>query len=149
MDGHFDGQFARLQNLTLEKLRQEWRNAFETDPPACRSREVVRQLLAWRIQEKALGGLSPESRRRLKQLAGAFGRNPDHKLAASPLPKPGTVLVREWKGVLHRVQILREGFEYEGERFDSLSEAARKITGTRWSGPLFFGLKPSTQEAKP
>ena len=141
MDQGLESKIAQLKSLTLEKLRQEWRNAFETDPPACRSREVVRQLLAWRIQERALGGLSPESHRRLKQLAGAFGRDPDHKLAASPLPKPGTVLVREWKGVLHRVQVLRKGFEYEGERFDSLSEVARRITGTRWSGPLFFGLK--------
>ena len=149
MDEDLDGYIARLMDLGLEKLRTEWRSLLGTDPPACRSREVVRQLLAWRVQEKTLGGLSPESRRLLRQLAGAFGRNPDHKPAASPLPKPGTVLVREWKGVLHRVQVLREGFEYEGERFDSLSEVARKITGTRWSGPLFFGLKPSTQEAKP
>lgn len=141
MDEGFDGRIARLKNLTLDGLRAEWRQALGTKPPTCRSRDVVQQLLAWRIQERAHGGLSPESLRRLKQVASAFERDPDHKLAASPLPKPGTVLVREWKGVLHRVQVLREGFEHEGQRFDSLSEVARRITGTRWSGPLFFGLK--------
>ena len=141
MDRNLEGQIARLNNLSLEELREEWRSALGTEPPACRSREVVRQLLAWRIQERALGGLSLDSLRRLKQLAGAFGRNPDRQLSPSPLPKPGTILVREWKGALHRVEVLREGFEHEGDRFDSLSEVARKITGTRWSGPLFFGLK--------
>jgi len=141
MDQDLDERLARLKNLPLEKLRAEWRSLLGTAPPACRSREVLRQLLAWRIQEKTLGGLSPASRRRLRQLASAFGRNPDHAVPASPLPKPGTILVREWKGVLHRVHVLQEGFEHEDERFASLSEVARRITGTRWSGPLFFGLK--------
>src|SRR3990172_1337114 len=90
MDEDLDGQIDRLKNFPIEKLRDEWHEALGTDPPACRSREVVRQLLAWRVQEKTLGGLSPDAYRRLKQLVGAFGRNPNHKITTCPLPKPGT-----------------------------------------------------------
>ena len=141
MDASLDGQIARLKNLPLEKLRDEWRNALEADPPPCRSADTLRWILAWRLQEAALCGLSPATKSRLRKLARTLEQCPGQPLTPPPRPKPGTVLVREWKGVLHRVQVLREGFEHEGERYASLSEVARRITGTRWSGPLFFGLK--------
>ena len=136
-----DAQFEQLQSLPLNKLQDSWRSLLDEEPPPCRSRDIFRRLLAWRIQQRTLGGLPPETRRRLKHLSHRLDRNPTHLPSSNPSLKPGTVLVREWKGVLHRVQVLQEGFEYAGERYTSLSEVARKIAGARWSGPLFFGLK--------
>lgn len=143
MGDNFEAQIEQLQNFSLSKLQESWRSLLCEEPPPCRSRDIFRRILAWRIQQRALGGFSPETRRRLKQLSHRLDRNPSHLPSSNPSLKPGTVLVREWKGVLHRVQVLQEGFEYAGERYTSLSEVARKIAGTRWSGPLFFGLKQS------
>ena len=102
---------------------------------------LLRRRLAYELQARAHGDLPAEARRRLKRLHQAFKADP----AYTPLPglglKPGTVLTRTWRGVMHHVDVMDEGFEYRGERFGSLSEIARRITGTRWSGPLFFGLK--------
>jgi Protein of unknown function (DUF2924) len=103
--------------------------------------DLLRRRLGYELQARTHGDLPTESRRRLKRLHQAFKADP----AYTPLPgfglKPGTVLTRTWRGVLHHVDVLDDGFAYRGERFDSLSEIARRITGTRWSGPLFFGLK--------
>jgi hypothetical protein len=99
----------------------------------------LRLLLAWRLQEARLGGLSVKARRQLRQLAGAV--DPGKPLArAGPALKSGMVLAREWKGVTHRVHVLEDGFAHEGKVYATLSEAARAITGTRWSGPRFFGV---------
>jgi hypothetical protein len=97
--------------------------------------------IAYRLQEQAFGGLSPDTKQKLRQFARAFKRSPNHQLTPNLDLKPGTLLEREWGGVRHRVRVLDDGFEYSDERFASLSEIARKITGSRWSGPLFFGLK--------
>ena len=101
----------------------------------------MRRRLAYELQVRAYGDLTAETRRRLKRLHEAFKADP----AYTPLPnfglKPGTVLTRTWKGALHHVDVLDDGFEYQGERYESLSEIAGRITGTQWSGPLFFGLK--------
>jgi Protein of unknown function (DUF2924) len=99
------------------------------------------------MQERTLGGLKPATRRLLMQFGhdGAGGRKP---VAAPPRTvNPGAVLVREWRGVHHQVTVLEQGAIFEGKRYRSLSEIARKITGSRWSGPLFFGLKRSQQTA--
>ena len=94
------------------------------------------------FRPRALGDLPAETQRRLKRLHQAFK---SRSAATRPCPgvalKPGTVLTRTWQGVLHQVQVTDQGFDYRGERFASLSEVARRITGTRWSGPLFFGLR--------
>jgi hypothetical protein len=106
------------------------------------SADLLRGLLAWRIQERAYGGLSAETERRLQDLARNLDRIDEHP--PSPLSRlmPGTVLVREWRGEAHRVTIERSGFSYQGKHFKDLSTIARTITGTRWSGPRFFGLTP-------
>ena len=141
MDASADAEITRLEDLGLRELREHWLYRFGENPPACKSTGIVRRLLASRLQEQAFGGLPPETRQKLKKLAQAFERNPDHALTPRHDLKPGTVLTREWQGTLHQVRVLENGFEYGGDRFASLSEVARKITGTRWSGPLFFGLK--------
>src|ERR1019366_10761726 len=104
--------------------------------------------IAYRIQEKSLGGLKPATRRLLMQFAhdGANGS----ALAAAPsrTVKPGAVLVREWRGISHQVSVLEKGFSFRGRHYRSLSEVAREITGTRWSEPLFFGLRRSQEEIR-
>ena len=136
-----DAAIAGLASMSLAQLRTEWARRQKRPPPPCRSKEVLRGLLAWAIQEKAYGGLHAETRRRLRELKvgvaydGAAPRHPATQLM------PGTVLTREWRGTLHRVCVLEGGFSYDGKSFDDLSSIARTITGTRWSGPRFFGLK--------
>jgi hypothetical protein len=93
----------------------------------------VRHMLAWRIQVAAFGGLDVETRRRLRRASAPT--------PLSPAPTPGTRIAREWKGVAHEVEVVADGFLYDGHRFTSLSEVARAITGARWNGPRFFGLR--------
>ena len=99
------------------------------------------QILAHRLQEQALGSLSMASRGRLRLLARAFEANSKTMIPSTPGLKPGTRLVRQWRDQVHLVNVEASGYEYRGVRYQSLSEIARLITGTRWSGPLFFGIK--------
>ena len=105
------------------------------------NRGLLIRFLAYRIQEQACGGLSPATRKRLRELARRFGADPSAAIVAAPPIKPGTRLLRDWRGQSHRATVLEKGYEYAGKRYESLSQIARLITGTRWSGPLFFGLK--------
>jgi hypothetical protein len=93
------------------------------------------------LQEQEFGGLNNAQVRRLRQLASALETNPNATVSSRPPIKPGTRLVREWKQQVHTVEVDAGGYQYKGARYESLSEIARLITGTRWSGPLFFGLK--------
>jgi hypothetical protein len=95
-------------------------------------------ILAYRIQELSQGGLAEQTRAKLKETIGMLG--PSSHEAPRRL-RPGTRIVREWKGKVHEVAITDSGFEYEGETFKSLSPIACRITGTHWSGPAFFGTK--------
>ena len=110
-------------------------------------RPLLIQALAYRMQEKTLGGLKPATRRLLASVADdATARRTTMHVARERKIKPGTTLLREWHGGQHRLTILEDGVQFGGERYRSLSEVARKITGSRWSGPLFFGLKSATTE---
>jgi hypothetical protein len=100
-------------------------------------------MLAHRLQEKAFGGLSKPSRNRLLNLAESAEKPSTRLPHATKRLKPGTRLIREWRGETHVVSVLDDGAEYRGKRYGSLSEIARTITGTRWSGPAFFGLRSS------
>ena len=103
--------------------------------------------VAYRIQEQALGGLRPELRHRLRSIAGAARLGREVPIAVAPRLKPGTRLMREWQGRTHEVLVCQDGFEWRQARYRSLSQIARAITGTRWSGPVFFGMKPRTTSA--
>jgi hypothetical protein len=134
-------ELAGLQRLSGEKLNQHFKIMYRADPPARMRRPLLIQALAYRLQEKALGGLKPATRRLLASVADdATTRRTTH-VARERKIKPGTTLLREWHGVQHRLTILEDGVQFGNERYRSLSEVARKITGSRWSGPLFFGLK--------
>jgi hypothetical protein len=137
-------RLTALDDLDLEALRREWERLHAAAPPVRLSRDLLRRAIAHRLQEAALGGLAPAARRRLAALARE-GRAGEGRPASAPAAavrlKPGTALVREWRGRTHTVLVLAEGgFEHEGGRYASLSEVARAITGARWSGPRFFGL---------
>jgi hypothetical protein len=107
----------------------------------------ARRSIAHRIQEKAYGGLLGPAQRQLNQLIKAYAAKPTGKLVLPPRIKAGSILVRQWKNKSYRVTVMAEGFAYEGQNFGNLSEIAQLITGTRWTGPRFFGLRVK-QEVK-
>ena len=131
----------RLHGLRLKELREAWTCELGGQPPPVRSPDFIRRLLAWKLQERAFGGLDRQTDKRLRDLGRKYVANSDHPPSSSVSIKPGTVLGRRWNGVRHDVTVTRDGFLYDGESFASLSEVARHITGTRWNGPLFFGLR--------
>jgi hypothetical protein len=137
-----------LQGLGLAALRQQWAELFGVAPVTRTSRDVLIRGIAWRLQEDVHGGLSKSTRRRLVQLAADLGQNGVVRAAQTTAFKSGTKLVREWKGRVHEVMICEDGYVWTGKRYRSLTQVARLITGTRWSGPRFFGLE-ATQKPPP
>jgi hypothetical protein len=139
---HVPGRLAALQSADMAELRAQWRSLFGTEPPAY-SRRFMAARLGYRIQEIAYGGLRPETLARLEAIAEAVDgkKRPLRGVPAKQRPVPGTRLVREWGGVDHTVTVLRDGFEWQGRPYQSLSAIARAMTGTRWNGPRFFGLR--------
>jgi len=144
-----EGAVSAIQGMNLKQLRVEWTRHFGSPAPGCRSKEVIRGLLAWRIQAENYGGMMPDTVRRLRRLTEALERSADpgnagngkrFRTRTAVALKPGTVLTREWRGILHKVHVLKDAFGYGGHNYRSLSEIARIITGTRWSGPRFFGV---------
>ena len=139
-------ELAGLERLSGEKLNQHFKIMYRADPPPRMRRALLIQALAYRLQEKALGGLRPATRRLLASAADDAAARRTMPEARERKIKPGTTLLREWHGVQHRLTVLEDGVQFGGERYRSLSEVARKITGSRWSGPLFFGLKSARTE---
>ena len=132
---------AALEPLDVASLKQRWRALYGTEPPRRISRELLVRALAYRIQEKALGGLKPSTRRLLAKVAADASANRSIDVAPGPDLKPGTVLLREWHGTQHQVIVREDGILFRGKPYKSLSEVAYRITGAKWSGPRFFGLK--------
>jgi Protein of unknown function (DUF2924) len=134
-------ELARLSMATIFELRGEWRRLHRAPPPMRLSRDLLMRAITYKLQERPLGGLSKSILRKLECLNG------EPKVSGSPKPappislKPGTRLVREWRGVTRTVLVHADGFEWNGRRYRSLSEIARAITGAHWSGPRFFGLR--------
>jgi hypothetical protein len=131
---------ARLPRLDIRELREEWRRLYKADASPHLSRELLIRAVVYRVQEVALGGLRPEPQRQLRQIAQELKQTGEAKRFRRQL-KPGTRLMREWQGRTYEVVVLDDGFCWQGAQYRSLSAIARKITGTAWSGPLFFGLK--------
>ena len=134
-------ELAQLAQSPIAVLRARWRALFRSDPPPAFGPDLLRRSLAYKMQEVAYGGLSGATRRELDRLAAAIEKNPTARLTLPRRIKPGSVLVRDWKGKSHRVTMLARGYQYENRTYDSLSQIARAITGTRWNGPRFFGLR--------
>ena len=135
-------RLAALKTTPTPALKQQWRELFGKEPPPY-NRRFLESRLAYRIQELAYGGLKPEIIERLEALGEQLdgGNISVRKQRVDDRPIAGTRLIREWQGVEHCVTVRDEGFEYQGRPFQSLSAVARAITGTRWTGWVFFGLK--------
>ena len=142
-----EDELDRLATMPIARLRVRYRELFRTDPPKAFGPDLLRRSIAHRIQEKTYGGLSRPAQHLLDQMVKAYAAKPNGKIVLPRRIKPGSVLVREWKGKSHRVMVLAEGFAYDGETYTNLSEIAVLITGTRWNGPRFFGLRARAQDS--
>lgn len=136
-------RLAALKTTPMPDLRALWRELFPSEPPLF-NRRYLESRLAYRIQELVYGGLKPETIRRLERLGDELDGGDRKKRGirtGRDLPITGTRLLREWQGVEHVVTVTQTGFEWKGRPYQSLSAIARAITGTRWNGWVFFGLK--------
>jgi hypothetical protein len=135
------GAIAALQSFDVAQLRARWRTLYKTAAPSRFSRDLLMRAVAYRLQEQALGGLKLATRRLFQRVAADAQARRPLKLKRLRKLDPGAVLIREWGGVKHRVVVLENDFSFRGQRYRSLSAVARLITGSHWSGPLFFGLR--------
>jgi hypothetical protein len=135
-------RLAALKTAPIADLKQQWRTLFGKEPPPF-SRTYIQSRLAYRIQELAYGGLRPETVARLEALGEQLdgGNITLRRIRRDAKPIAGTRLVREYQGIEHTVTVLADGYEWQGRPYQSLSAVARAITGTRWNGLVFFGLK--------
>lgn len=135
-------RLAALKTAATAELKALWRQLFETEAPPY-NRRFLESRLAYRLQELSCGGLEPETVGRLEAIGNDLdgGNIVQRRIRTDRMPIAGTRLVREWQGVDHTVTVRRDGFEWQGRPYKSLSAIARAITGTRWNGWLFFGLK--------
>jgi hypothetical protein len=136
-------RLAALKTMPTPDLKRQWRDLFDSEPPPF-NRRYLESRLAYRIQELAYGGLKSETIRRLERLGEELDGGDRRKRcirADRDRPINGTRLLREWQGVEHVVTVTADGFEWQGRPYRSLSAIARAITGTRWNGWVFFGLK--------
>jgi hypothetical protein len=131
-------QLAQIPTMEIGALKTMWRDLHGSEPPPY-NRKYLESRLAYRVQELAYGGLKPQTLKRLAALAEEL--EPRGARSNAGVPVAGTRLLREWQGVEHSVTVLADGFEYQGRPYQSLSAIARSITGTRWNGWVFFGLR--------
>ena len=138
------GRLEALKAADIAVLKQQWRALFGTEPPPY-NRRFLESRLAYRVQELAFGGLKPETLARLEALGEQFdgGKITVRRIRGDDRPIVGTQLIREYQGVEHLVTVTRDGYDYQGRPYKSLSAIARGITGTRWNGRVFFGLRAS------
>jgi hypothetical protein len=132
-----EAEIERIRSLGLEALRSEWRTMYGASPPAGLTKDIMARIMAYRLQEQALGGPDRAVIRTLERVARGEkpGTEPPRRL------KAGTVLIREYQGQRHTVTVVPDGFVWQGSTYTSLSTIAKAITGTAWSGPRFFGLR--------
>lgn len=143
-----EDEIAHLRGLDLPGLQARWRSVTGRSAPAHLRKHLLFRMLAYRLQADTWGDLNKATIRALDKLGRGGG---SHQVTSEPLPlpgegalQPGTLLMRQWNGVQHRVMALDEGFAWNGSTYRSLSHVARAITGTRWSGPRFFGTRQAS-----
>ena len=146
---NLEKQLEELKALKPEELRKRWQTLFGSNPPAKIRSSLMVQAIARRMQEKAFGTLKSSTQRLLQKVAqDAAAGNKVVTTGKKVQPRVRTILVREWHGAKHQVSVLKDGFLYRSKRYGSLSQIARTITGSQWSGPLFFGLKSKTEQTR-
>jgi len=139
-DDTVSARLLALDAMDHAALRSEWRRLYRVDPPKRVSRDLLVLGIGWKIQERAYGGFSAATKRRLADLARTLERDGDVTRNRVARLRPGARLVREWRGESHTVIVREDGFEWRGRLWRSLSAIAREITGAQWSGPRFFGM---------
>ena len=139
-------EIAGLSKLGMEDLCERWKALFGKAPSWAIGRSVLTRAIAYRLQERACGGLKPSTSRLLVRVAEESATGSSPKKPPIRMAQSGTILIREWQGNAHRVTMLDDGVSFNGKRYRSLSEVAREITGSRWSGPRFFGLRSPVME---
>jgi hypothetical protein len=142
-------RLSSLPRLSRDALCQLWKETFAGLPARQLRRELMVPILAYRLQEQCFGSLTARCRSLLTQHARALETNSNSTSDPQPNLKPGTRLIRQWNNQVHLVNVESAGYEYQGSRYQSLSQIARLITGTRWSGPLFFGIKGKQSASGP
>jgi Protein of unknown function (DUF2924) len=140
-----DCEIAGLVDRSTEELRRAWRTLHHAGPPLGLSRDLIIRGLAYELQQRARGGPSRALQRRLRVLAAEFEKGA-RSFDPGIVPKTGATLMRQWRGHIHTVLVREDGFEYDGQRYRSLTVIAERITGAHWSGPRFFGL---SKQARP
>jgi hypothetical protein len=141
-----EAELDRLATAPIVELRKRYREVLRTDPPKAFGPDLLRRSIAHRIQEKAYGGLPGSTKRLLDQLVKAMAAKPNGRLELPRRIKPGSELVRTWKGKTYRVVVRPDGFAYDGKTYAGLSEIASLIAGTNWNGPRFFGLRSKPEK---
>jgi len=138
-------EILSLSKLDIDRLRERWKAIYGKAPSREIGRSFLTRAISYRLQERVYGGLKPSTSRLLARVveenATGSSKKPQTRMAQS-----GTILIREWRGTAHRVTMLDDGVTFNGKRYRSLSEVAREITGSRWSGPRFFGLRSQVTE---
>jgi hypothetical protein len=138
-------EIASLSKLGIDELRERWKAIYGKAPSREIGRSFLTRAIAYRLQERAYGGLKPSTRRLLARVAEETATKISPKKPQIRKAQSGTILIREWQGNAHRVTMLDDGVSFNGKRYRSLSEVAREITGSRWSGPRFFGLRAAQE----
>ncbi|MDX2308776.1 MAG: DUF2924 domain-containing protein [Hyphomicrobium sp.] len=138
-----EAELAALGNMNAPNLRKEWARLNRSHPPKKLSRKLLQLGVAWKLQERAFGGLSAVTKRQIADLAQAMEAKVDLTRARTVRLRQGARLIREWDGETHEVLVVADGFQWRGRTWRSLSVIAREMTGTHWSGPRFFGINQS------
>jgi hypothetical protein len=144
-ENSLSSELAAIAGMTYTELHLAWRRHYRAIPPKKMSRDILELGIAWRIQESKLGGLGAAVKRQIAELARTMEANSDLAKPREISLKSGSKLLRTWEGVTHEVLVVEDGFLWAGRTWRSLSVIAREITGTRWSGPRFFGLTATTE----
>jgi hypothetical protein len=139
-------EIADVSKLDIDELRVRWKAMYGKAPSREIGRSFLTRAIAYGLQERAYGGLKPSTCRLLARVAEEATATGSSKRPQTRMAQSGTILIREWQGTAHRVTMLDEGVSFNGRRYRSLSEVAREITGSRWSGPRFFGLRAPVME---
>lgn len=142
-----DQKLAELQTMSPKQLRAAWRECWRNPAPDI-GPDLLRRGIAWKLQSRVHGELPTAARRDLNATIERLRRGKEVSSTRTPSLKPGTRLVREWRGKTHHIVVLESGFELQGRRYKSLTQIASAITGVHWSGPAFFGLRKRPSVAR-
>jgi len=146
-EDQLNSELESVAGLSLQDLRAYWGGRWRDPAPGFRARDQLGRAIAYRLQADALGGLPRAIERQLAELAKRFETDRGFTPGPKAVLKPGSTLIREWGGRRHEVAVIERGFLYDGEQFASLSQLAQRITGAKWNGPVFFGVRPPKNPA--